>query len=248
MPRSAPKDTPKRIFGRGPRVARDVTSKYRSAPIGGWTIAAPGCVWNLMEAGSNSASSTTGSLLRLQEQRQKLPPSHPISQSERQRRDCDRRHRHLPRLRQHHSQGLPGSGSAGRANGPPAVLRHLPGQLAGPDQGRQAEEAETTCRVFAEPEERHFASDVHVASELARLGAQWDSDDVLPNEALPDGNKTKDAIYYGMPEWRDMFSQRQLLAHAHCVQALRQCVDADASRMDDLRRSAWAMLQSPSTS
>ena len=101
---------------------------------------------------------------------------------------------------------------------------------------------ETTCRVFAEPEERHFASDAHVASELARLGPQWDADDVLPNEALPDGNKTKDAIYYGMPEWRDMFSQRQLLAHAHCVHALRQCVDADASRMDDLRRSAWGYV------
>ena len=101
---------------------------------------------------------------------------------------------------------------------------------------------ETTCRVFAEPEERHFASDAHISNELARMEPQWDTDDVLPNEALPDGNKTKDAIYYGMPEWRDMFSQRQLLAHAHCVQALRQCVDADASRIDDLRRSAWGYV------
>ena len=101
------------------------------------------------------------------------------------------------------------------------------GQLAGPDQSRQAEEAGNTCRVFAEPEERHFASDTHVANELARLRPQWDADDVLPNEALPDGNKTKDAIYYGMPEWRDMFNQRQLLAHGHCVQAFRECVKVD---------------------
>ena len=99
---------------------------------------------------------------------------------------------------------------------------------------------ETTCRIFAEPQERHFASDAHVAGELGRLQPQWDSNDILPTEALPDGNKTKDAIYYGMPHWRDMFSPRQLMAHGHCVQAFRKCVDADedAGRLDDRRRAA----------
>ena len=108
----------------------------------------------------------------------------------------------------------------------------------------QPKKRETTCRVFAEPEDRHFANDAHVASELARLAPQWDASDVLPTEALPDGNKTKDAIYYGMPEWRDMFSQRQLLAHAHCVQAFRELVDGDrdAGRLDDCRKAAWAYL------
>ena len=103
---------------------------------------------------------------------------------------------------------------------------------------------ETTCRVFVEPEERHFASDAHVASELARLEPQWDADDALPNEALPDGNKTKDAIYYGMPEWRDMFNPRQQLAHGHCVQAFRECVDADEAtdRLDHPRKAAWGYI------
>ncbi len=107
-----------------------------------------------------------------------------------------------------------------------------------------ARKRETTCRVFAEPEERHFASDAHVTDELARLQPQWDADDVLPTEALPDGNKTKDAIYYGMPEWRDLFSQRQLLAHGYCVQAFRECVDADADagRLDDRRKAAWGYV------
>ena len=99
---------------------------------------------------------------------------------------------------------------------------------------------ETTCRVFAKPAERHFASDAHVADELARLQPEWDADDILPNEPLPDGNKTKDAIYYGMPEWRDMFSLRQQLAHGHCVRAFRQCVDAD--RLDERRRAAWGYV------
>ncbi len=103
---------------------------------------------------------------------------------------------------------------------------------------------ETTCRVFAEPEERHFASDAHIANALARMEPQWDADDVLPNEALPDGNKTKEAIYYGMPEWRDMYSQRQLLAHGYCVQAFRECVkiDEEADRLDDHHKAAWAYV------
>ena len=103
---------------------------------------------------------------------------------------------------------------------------------------------ETTCRVFAEPEERHFASDAHIANALARMEPQWDADDVLPNEALPDGNKTKEAIYYGMPEWRDMYSQRQLLAHGYCVQAFRECVkiDEEADRSDDRHKAAWAYV------
>ena len=103
---------------------------------------------------------------------------------------------------------------------------------------------ETTCRVFAEPAERHFSSDAHVSGELIRLQPQWAADDILPNEALPDGNKTKDAIYYGMPEWRNLFSQRQLLAHGYCVQAFRECVDADqdAGRLDDRRKAAWGYV------
>ena len=103
---------------------------------------------------------------------------------------------------------------------------------------------ETTCRVFAEPKERHFAGDAHVAVEMTRLQPQWNPDDILPTEALPDGNKTKDAIYYGMPEWRNLFSQRQLLAHGYCVQAFRECVDADqdAGKLDDRRKAAWGYV------
>ena len=103
---------------------------------------------------------------------------------------------------------------------------------------------ETTCQVFAEPEERHFANIAHTARELAQREPEWNADDVLPSEALPDGNKTKDATYYGMPMWRDMFSSRQLLAHGYCVQAFRECVDTDqdSGRLDDRRKAAWSYV------
>ncbi len=103
---------------------------------------------------------------------------------------------------------------------------------------------ETTCRVFAEPGERHFAGNTYAAAALARLSPQWEAEDVLPNEALPEGNKTKDAIYYGMPAWSDMFNPRQQLAHGHCVQAFRQGVEKDraAGRLDECRQAAWGYI------
>ncbi len=102
---------------------------------------------------------------------------------------------------------------------------------------------ETTRRVFAEPEERHFASDIHVADELARLRPQWDAADVLPNEEVPVGNDQRPHTY-GMKQWVKMFNPRQQLAHGYCVQAFRELVDADANagRLDDCRQAAWACI------
>ena len=104
---------------------------------------------------------------------------------------------------------------------------------------------ETTCRVFAEPEERHLASDARVSDELAQLQHQWDTDDILPNEVIPEGDKTSGyPLRYGMPIWKEMFSPRQQLAHGYCVQAFRECVDADANagRLDDRRKAAWGYV------
>ena len=45
--------------------------------------------------------------------------------------------------------------------------------------------------------------------------------------------------------WRvKMFNSRQLLAHGYCVQAFRECVDADedAGRLDERRRAAWSYV------
>ena len=102
---------------------------------------------------------------------------------------------------------------------------------------------ETTCRVFAEPAERHFAGDAHAAGELARREPQWDADDILPNEAVPDGNDQRPHTY-GIEQWIKMFNLRQQLAHGYCVQAFRECVDADkdAGQLDDRRKAAWGYI------
>ncbi len=102
---------------------------------------------------------------------------------------------------------------------------------------------ETTCRVFAEPEERHFASEAHVREELERLAAQWSADDILPNEAVPRGNDVRPHTY-GMEQWIKMFNPRQQLAHGYCVQAFREGVDADrdVGALSERRKAAWSYI------
>jgi adenine-specific DNA methylase len=60
-------------------------------------------------------------------------------------------------------------------------------------------------------------------AELERLLPQWEADDVLPIEEIPDGgNETSVPRRYGMSRWRDMFSPRQLLVHGTFVEEFRR--------------------------
>ena len=83
----------------------------------------------------------------------------------------------------------------------------------------------------------------HVAALLDANKAQWDTENILPNEPVPAGNDLR-PIAYGMSPWREMFSLRQQLAHGYCVQAFRSLVDADADagRLDDTWKTAWAYI------
>ena len=83
----------------------------------------------------------------------------------------------------------------------------------------------------------------HVAVLLEANKAQWDGDNVLPNEPVPVGNDPR-PITYGMSPWRKMFSPRQQLAHGYCVQAFREMVDTamDAGYLDETHRAAWAYV------
>ena len=82
-----------------------------------------------------------------------------------------------------------------------------------------------------------------IAALLDANKAQWDADNILPNEPVPMGNDPR-PITYGMEQWIKMFNPRQQLAHGYCVQAFRELVDADmdAETLDDVRQSAWALV------
>ena len=84
-----------------------------------------------------------------------------------------------------------------------------------------------------------------VAQRLEQLKPKWDSEDILPGEAVPEGDKTTGyPLRYGMPKWKEMFSPRQQLAHGYCVQAFRELVYEDQSRgnLDDTRKAAWCYI------
>ena len=91
------------------------------------------------------------------------------------------------------------------------------------------------------PEDDNSAEDLRRLQELRQ---EWDTADILPTEAIPMGNKTKEPHRYGMLVWKDMFSPRQQLAHGYCVQAFRELVDEDATAGDltDERKAAWCYV------
>ena len=101
----------------------------------------------------------------------------------------------------------------------------------------------TTKRGFriASPQDDNTAA---VLQMLADNAEAWERDNILPIEQLQYGDKTRDAINYGMPRWVDMFSPRQQLAHGLCVQAFRELVDEDRENeeLTDVRRAAWCCI------
>ena len=82
-----------------------------------------------------------------------------------------------------------------------------------------------------------------VAQRLEQLKPQWDAADILPGEAVPEGNDNR-PHNYGMSPWRNMFSPRQQLAHGYCVQAFRELVDEDRANGDlaENRKATWCYI------
>ena len=101
----------------------------------------------------------------------------------------------------------------------------------------------TTQRSFRTAAPADDASIRMSECRLKELTSAWDDGDILPTEAVPIGNDQRPHTY-GMEQWVKMFSPRQQLAHGYCVQAFRECVDADvnAGRLDERRRAAWSYV------
>ena len=100
----------------------------------------------------------------------------------------------------------------------------------------------TTFRGFLEVDPGHDNGNF-IDSELARLEPQWAANDVLPSEEVPLGNDRRPHTY-GMEKWVKMFNPRQQLAHGHCVEAFRECIEEerDAEVLDERRKAAWAYI------
>ena len=72
---------------------------------------------------------------------------------------------------------------------------------------------------------------------------KWDAYDIIPSEKFPTGSDNR-PIEYGMPEWRDLFSPRQLLCHGTSVEVFRELLDQDreSGNLTDIQRAAYGYL------
>ena len=100
----------------------------------------------------------------------------------------------------------------------------------------------TTFLGFSEVTPDHN-NEKFVTNQLTQLEPQWTANNVLPSEEVPHGNDKRPHTY-GMGKWVKMFNPRQQLAHGHCVEAFRECVDEDqaAEVLDERRKAAWCYV------
>ena len=83
-----------------------------------------------------------------------------------------------------------------------------------------------------------------ISDQLAEKLPAWEAMDVVPNEAIPEGSKTDEALRYGANTWRDLFSPRQLLVHGVSVEVFREMLEKDraADALTDVRKAAYVYL------
>jgi adenine-specific DNA methylase len=58
-------------------------------------------------------------------------------------------------------------------------------------------------------------------AELAKLHPQWEAQDLIPSEEIPEGDKTREPRNMGLVRWRDLFLPRQLLTNVVVLDEIR---------------------------
>lgn len=84
-----------------------------------------------------------------------------------------------------------------------------------------------------------------LAAALAEKMPEWEALDLVPNEAIPEGNKTDEPIRYGINAWRDLFSPRQLLCHGISAEIFRELLNEESAKpegLSDLKRAALGYI------
>jgi len=87
---------------------------------------------------------------------------------------------------------------------------------------RKGEIKTTKVRYFRAPNERDLEALAEAERQLAKRWDAWDSAGLIPTERLPDGEKTREPIRYGMTRWCDLFTPRQVLGHLTLAERLNQ--------------------------
>ena len=82
-----------------------------------------------------------------------------------------------------------------------------------------------------------------IQTRLTEECPDWEAQDVVPSERIPEGHKTNEPRRYGMSLWRDLFSPRQLLCHGAGVEVFHELLQEDrGAGLTDVRRAAYGYL------
>ncbi len=92
-------------------------------------------------------------------------------------------------------------------------------------------------RGFRTPTETDRAALAAAEAELERLLPRWEQDDGLPTETVPEGNKTRELLNYGMTRWRDLFTPRQLLVHGCFVEEYHNLIEEVQAAIPERERA-----------
>ena len=81
---------------------------------------------------------------------------------------------------------------------------------------------EGTSRRFEPPPSEDITAANLARDALANNWDRWLSEDLIPTEPIPEGNKTAEPRRYGMYQWDQLFAPRQLLALVTYLETLRE--------------------------
>jgi putative DNA methylase len=86
-----------------------------------------------------------------------------------------------------------------------------------------------------------------IAARLAEKMPEWEAMDVVPTEEIWSngrGSRVNDPGLYGAKYWRDMFSPRQLLCHATCVEVFQKLLHdrKGSGSLSDVSKAAFCYL------
>ena len=85
---------------------------------------------------------------------------------------------------------------------------------------RKGEIKTRKVRFFRPPNDRDLAALAAAEKRLQEKWLVWEAAELIPTERIPDGEKTKEPLRYGMTRWCDMFTPRQLLGHLTLIEGL----------------------------
>ncbi|BDA72470.1 hypothetical protein CAL7716_066360 [Calothrix sp. PCC 7716] len=85
---------------------------------------------------------------------------------------------------------------------------------------------------------------VEIKGKLDEKLIEWQALDIIPTESIPYGFETRDSYLYGLNYWSDFFSKRQLLCHGISVEALRELLQEENTKVgfDEATKVAFVYL------